>query len=60
MAYSHPYELQEPDDLEAMMKVDTPLHAEHQLDQVAGQFAQWRQTRTTTPRAHFRDPVGSR
>ena len=28
------------------MKIDTPLHAEHQLDQLAGQFAQWRQTRT--------------
>ena len=28
------------------MKIDTPVHAEHQLDQLAGQFAQWRQTRT--------------
>ena len=28
------------------MKIETPLHAEHQLDHVAGQFAQWRQTRT--------------
>jgi hypothetical protein len=28
------------------MTVQTPLHAEHQLDQLAGQFAHWRQTRT--------------
>ena len=28
------------------MKIETPLHAEHQLDHVAGQFAQWRQIRT--------------
>jgi len=28
------------------MKIKTPLHAEHQLDQLAGQFAHWRQTRT--------------
>jgi hypothetical protein len=28
------------------MKIETPLHAEHPLDQVAGQFAHWRQTRT--------------
>ena len=27
------------------MTIPTPLHAEHQLDQVAGQFAHWRQTR---------------
>ncbi len=27
------------------MKTDTPLHAEHQLDQLAGQFEHWRQTR---------------
>lgn len=27
------------------MKIKTPLHAEHQLDQLAGQFAHWRQTR---------------
>jgi hypothetical protein len=27
------------------MIIDTPLHAEHQLDQLAGQFAHWRQTR---------------
>ena len=28
------------------MKIESPLHAEHQLDQLAGQFAHWRQTRT--------------
>jgi hypothetical protein len=28
-----------------MMTIQTPLHAEHQLDQLAGQFADWRQTR---------------
>src|SRR5262244_1135899 len=28
------------------MKIETPLHAEHQLDQVAAQFEHWRQTRT--------------
>jgi hypothetical protein len=28
------------------MKIKTPLHAEHQLDQLAGQFEHWRQTRT--------------
>jgi len=28
------------------MQIATPLHAEHQLDQLAGQFAHWRQTRT--------------
>ena len=28
------------------MKIQTPLHADHQLDQLAGQFAHWRQTRT--------------
>ena len=27
------------------MKMDTPLHAEHQLDQLSGQFAHWRQHR---------------
>ena len=27
------------------MIIDTPLQAEHQLDQLAGQFAHWRQTR---------------
>ncbi len=28
------------------MKIKSPLHAEHQLDQLAGQFEHWRQTRT--------------
>jgi hypothetical protein len=28
------------------MQIDTPLHAEHQLDQCAGQFAHWHHTRT--------------
>jgi len=32
--------------LEAIMKITTPLHVDHQLDQLAGQFAHWRQTRT--------------
>jgi hypothetical protein len=27
------------------MKIATPLHAEYQLDQLAGQFEHWRQTR---------------
>jgi len=34
------------------MKRNTPLHADHQLDQLAGQFAHWRQTRT-----HLRDRI---
>jgi len=34
------------------MKIETPLHAEHQLDQLAGQFEHWRQTRTH-PGARF-------
>jgi len=28
------------------MKIESPLHVEHQLDQLAGQFEHWRQTRT--------------
>src|SRR2546427_10309834 len=28
------------------MTSTTPLHGDHQLDQLAGQFAPWRQTRT--------------
>src|ERR1700751_4287546 len=28
------------------MTVTTPLHGDHQLDQLAAQFAHWRQTRT--------------
>ena len=27
------------------MTIESPLHAEHQLDQLAGQFEHWRQTR---------------
>src|SRR5215471_18662434 len=32
--------------MEGHMKLETPLHAEHQLDQLAAQFEHWRQTRT--------------
>jgi hypothetical protein len=32
--------------MEAIMQIESPLHAEHQLDQLAAQFAHWRQTRT--------------
>ena len=28
------------------MKIETPLHTDHQLDQLAGQFAHWRQSRS--------------
>ena len=28
------------------MQIETSLHAEHQLDQLAAQFEHWRQTRT--------------
>jgi len=35
------------------MKIETPLHADHQLDQCAGQFAHWRQTR---PHPHSQIP----
>ena len=28
------------------MKTNTPLHADHQLDQLAGQFEHWRQSRS--------------
>jgi hypothetical protein len=31
--------------MEAIMKIETPLHTDHQLDQLAGQFEHWRQTR---------------
>ena len=27
------------------MKIDTPFHTDHQLDQLAGQFEHWRQSR---------------
>src|SRR2546427_7303140 len=36
-----------------MMTIQTPLHAEHQLDHLAGQFAHWRQTR---PHPHSQIP----
>jgi len=39
--------------MEAIMKIATPLHADHQLDQLAGQFAHWRQTR---PHPHSQIP----
>jgi hypothetical protein len=29
-----------------MMKIETPLHTDHQLDQLAGQFEHWRRTRS--------------
>jgi len=32
--------------MEAMMDVETPLHTDHQLDQLAGQFEHWRQNRS--------------
>ena len=32
--------------MEAIMKIDTSLHTDHQLDQLAGQFEHWRQTRS--------------
>jgi hypothetical protein len=32
--------------MEAIMQIDTPLHADHQLDQLAGQFEHWRQSRS--------------
>ncbi len=34
------------------MKIKTRLHAEHQLDQLAGQFEHWRQTRPS-PRSRI-------
>jgi hypothetical protein len=32
--------------MEAMMSINTPLHTDHQLDQLAGQFEHWRQNRS--------------
>src|ERR671918_1538118 len=32
--------------MEAIMKIATPLHTDHQLDQLAGPFEHWRQTRS--------------
>ena len=34
------------------MKIEPPLHAEHELDRLAGQFEHWRQTRSH-PRARI-------
>ena len=31
---------------EAMMKIETPLHTDHQLDQLSAQFEHWRQSRS--------------
>ena len=28
------------------MKLNTPLHADHQLDQLSGEFGHWRQSRS--------------
>ncbi len=42
--------------LEAIMKIDTPLHADHQLDQLSGQFAHWRQHRSH-PYERIPDPL---
>ena len=42
--------------LEAMMKIDTPLHADHQLDQLSGQFEHWRQHRSH-PHERIPDPL---
>jgi hypothetical protein len=39
-----------------MMKIETPLHTEHQLDQLAGQFEHWRQTRSH-PHARIPDSL---
>jgi hypothetical protein len=45
MAYGHPYK--EPDDMEAMMNIQTPaLSTNPQLDQLAGQFEHWRRNRS--------------
>jgi hypothetical protein len=38
------------------MKIESPLHAEHQLDQLAGQFEHWRQTRRH-PSERFPQPL---
>ena len=32
--------------MEAIMKIETPLHTAHQLDRLAGQFEHWRRTRS--------------
>ena len=38
------------------MKIETPLHTEHQLDQLAGQFEHWRHTRSH-PYARIPEPL---
>lgn len=38
------------------MKIETAWHTEHQLDQLAGQFEHWRQTRTH-PHERIPDPL---
>ncbi len=40
------------------MKIKTPLHADHQLDQLAAQFEHWRQTRSH-PRERIPKPLWS-
>ena len=44
--------------MEAIMKIDTPLHTDHQLDQLAGQFAHWRQTRSHPSERIPQAPLG--
>jgi hypothetical protein len=45
--YSYRYlDTLKPDDWEGMMPITASLHTDHQLDQLAGQFEHWRQTRT--------------
>jgi hypothetical protein len=39
------------------MQIKTPLHADHQLDQCAGPFEHWRQTRPH-PCARIPQPLG--
>ncbi len=38
------------------MKIETPWHTEHQLDQLAGQFEHWRHTRSH-PYARIPEPL---
>jgi hypothetical protein len=42
--------------LEARMTMDSRLHADHQLDQLSGQFEHWRQTRSQ-PHERIPDPL---
>jgi hypothetical protein len=39
------------------MQNTTPLHADHALDQLAGQFAHWRQTRTHPSAGRIPQPL---